>query len=70
LLGDAVNLVFRLESLTRPLNQRVLVSAELLEGWSAGLSCCRSLGTHSVKGRDQMVEVYSLKGDPEKPDGL
>jgi class 3 adenylate cyclase len=68
LLGDAVNLAFRLEALTRTLNQPVLVSADLLAGWSAGLSCCRSLGAHSVKGRDQMVEVYCLERDPEKPD--
>lgn len=66
LLGDAVNLVFRLEALTRTLNQRVLVSADLLAGWSEGLSFCRSLGAHSVKGRDQMVEVYSLEHDPEE----
>ena len=67
LLGDAVNLAFRLESLTRVLNQRVLVSAELFAGWSAGLSCCRSLGAHPVKGREQMVEVYALEHDPEQP---
>jgi adenylate cyclase len=65
LLGDAVNLAFRLESLTRTLGQRVLVSSDLLAGWSAGLSCCRSLGAHPVKGRDQKVEVYCLDHDPE-----
>jgi adenylate cyclase len=67
LLGDAVNLAFRLESLTRVLDQRVLVSADLFAGWSAGLSCCRSLGEHAVKGRDRKVEVYALEHDPEKP---
>jgi adenylate cyclase len=67
LLGDAVNLAFRLEALTRTLNQRVLVSADLLDGWSEGLSICSNLGAHSVKGRDQMVEVYSLDRDPEEP---
>lgn len=65
LLGDAVNLAFRLESLTRTLNQRVLVSADLFAGWSAGLSCCRDLGAHPVKGRSQKVEVYALERDPE-----
>jgi adenylate cyclase len=67
LLGDAVNLAFRLESLTRVLNQRVLVSADLLAGWSAGLACCRSLGAHAVKGREQKVEVYALVDDPDQP---
>lgn len=67
LLGDAVNLAFRLESLTRLLDQRVLVSADVFVDWSAGLCCCRNLGTHSVKGRDQEVEVYALENDPEQP---
>jgi adenylate cyclase len=64
LLGDAVNLTFRLESLTRSLGQHVLVSADLLAGWDAGLAACRSLGSHPVKGRDQLVEVYALERDP------
>jgi len=67
LLGDAVNLAFRLEALTRTLDQRVLVSADLFAGWSAGISCCRSFGTHAVKGRDQLLEVYSLEQAPGKP---
>jgi adenylate cyclase len=64
LLGDAVNLAFRLESLTRTLDQHVLVSADLLAGWDAGLAACRSLGSHPVKGRDQLVEVYALEREP------
>ena len=63
LLGDAVNLAFRLESLTRTLDQHVLVSADLLAGWDAGRAFCRNLGSHPVKGRDQPVEVYALGGD-------
>jgi adenylate cyclase len=65
LLGDAVNLAFRLEALTRPLNERVLVSSDLFAGWDAGLACCRGLGSHPVKGRKQEVEVYALDRDPE-----
>ena len=64
LLGDAVNLAFSLEALTRTLNQHVLLSADVLVDWSEGLSCCRSLGSHPVKGRDQAVEVYALDRDP------
>lgn len=64
LLGDTVNLAFRLEGLTRTLAQHVLVSADLLSGWDEGLSCCRSLGLHPVKGRDQWVEVYALEREP------
>lgn len=69
LLGDTVNLAFRLEALTRNLDQSVLLSADLLSGWDAGLSCCRSLGSHPVKGRDQLVEVYALERDPAVLDG-
>lgn len=64
LLGDAVNLAFRLESLTRTLDHHVLVSADLLSGWDAGRAFCRCLGSHPVKGRDQPVEVHALVGDP------
>lgn len=63
LLGDAVNLVFRLETLTRELEERVLVSGELLENWDSGRELCRSLGSHEVKGRTQPVEVFALKDD-------
>lgn len=64
LLGDAVNLAFRMESLTRTLNQHVLVSADLLAGWDEGRAFCQSLGSHSVKGRDHPVEVHALAQDP------
>lgn len=64
LLGDAVNLAFCLEALTRTLNEHVLLSADVLAGWNEGLSCCRSLGSHPVKGREQAVEVYALDRDP------
>lgn len=60
LLGDAVNLVFRLESLTRELGERVLVSGELLDSWGQGQKLCRGLGSHEVKGRKQPVEVFAL----------
>lgn len=69
LLGDAVNLVFRLETLTRDLDRHVLVSSDLLAGWDAGRACCRSLGMHQVKGRKQPVEVHALEQDPADMDG-
>ena len=67
LLGDPVNLAFRLESLTRTLNRPILVSADLLAGWADGSSYCTSLGSHPVKGRDQLVEVHALERDPAAP---
>ncbi len=65
LLGDAVNLTFRLESLTRELKKAVLVSGEFLDSWGAGRALCEPCGSHQVKGRHEPVEVFSLEGDPE-----
>ena len=62
--GDAANLVFRLESLTRQLGERVLVSADLLDGWEEGRNLCRSRGSHNVKVRTQEVEVFALQRSP------
>ena len=65
LLGDAVNVAFRMEALTRELGERVLVSAEVLEGWADGQKWCRHLGKHRLKGRSQKVELYVLDRCPE-----
>jgi len=64
LLGDAVNLTFRLEALTRELEQQVILSSDLLADWSEGRELCRYLGPHHVKGRDQAIEVYALEKTP------
>ena len=64
LIGDAVNLTFRLEALTREVDHNVLLSAELLADWQEGRDCCRRLGPRQVKGRDQTVEVYALERAP------
>ena len=64
LLGDAVNVVFRLESLTRELGEKVLVSADLFAGWEEGRQHCRRLGSYGVKGRAQEVEVWALNELP------
>ncbi len=65
LLGDAVNITFRLESLTRNINKPVLVSGEFLTGWDSGQALCDSCGSHQVKGRAEPVEVFSLERAPE-----
>lgn len=61
LLGDAVNLTFRLEAMTRTLGERAVVSGDFLQGWSDGPGLCRSLGHHQVKGRAQPVEIFALQ---------
>ena len=60
LLGDAVNVVFRMEALTRNLGERILVSADVLNGCPEAEVHCRSVGTHQVKGRGKSIEVFAL----------
>ncbi len=64
LLGDAVNLAFRLEGLTREFEKPVLVSEEFLSSWEMGRALCEPCGSRHVKGRTEPVEVFSLERDP------
>ena len=59
-LGDAVNLAFRLESLTRELDSSVLASAAFLDGWEEGKSHFAARGFQRIKGHPAPVEVFSL----------
>lgn len=64
LLGDAVNLAFRLESLTREFDKLVLVSGEFLASWDAGRAFCEPCGSRQVKGRHGPVEVFAVMHVP------
>lgn len=59
-VGEAVNVAFRIESLTRKLQVPVLVSASFMEGWPDGLKHYKNVGIHPVKGQPDPVEVYAL----------
>ncbi len=59
-VGEAVNVTFRIESLTRKLQVPVLVSASFMEGWPEGASDFKNVGIHPVKGQPDPVEVYAL----------
>ena len=65
LVGDPVNLTFRLESLTRQLESPVIVSGEFVEDWPEVREHCESKGSHKVKGRGQGVEVFAVTSYPE-----
>jgi adenylate cyclase len=58
-LGDAVNVAFRIEALTRPLECGVLASASFLEdsGFEAHFV---TRGSHHIKGHPQPIAVSSL----------
>ena len=61
-VGEAVNVTFRIEGLTRKLDTPVLVSSEFIAGWEAGRSQFEAAGTYPVKGQPEPVEVWRLKG--------
>jgi adenylate cyclase len=65
LLGDSVNLAFRMEALTREMGKAILVSGEFLDSWDAGKDICEPCGAHQVKGRREPVEVFALEHSPE-----
>lgn len=60
-LGDAVNLAFRIEGLTRQANKGVLVSSAFLSGWAQGAHQFEPCGHHEVRGHPDKVEVFALK---------
>ena len=60
-LGDAVNIAFRIEALTRVVDQPILVSAAFLDGWEQGRPHFEFCGHHMVKGRSELIEVFALR---------
>jgi len=59
-VGEAVNVTFRIESLTRKLQVPVLAGAPFVEGWPGGIKEYKNVGVHPVKGQPDPVEVYAL----------
>jgi class 3 adenylate cyclase len=58
-IGDAVNVASRIESLTRQLNRFLVFSASVREGLSDRWRAVR-LGDFKAKGKEAIVEVYSI----------
>ena len=65
LVGDTVNLTFRLEGMTRILNEAVLASSILFENWPEGDKYKKDLGPHKVKGRSKPIDVCVITSFPE-----
>jgi adenylate cyclase len=59
-VGEAVNVTFRIEALTRKLSQPVLASAAFVQGSRTVESLYYSLGLHGLKGQPEPVEVFAL----------
>ena len=60
-LGDAVNIAFRIEALTRSIERPALVSAAFLDGWEEGRPYFESCGLHEIRGLSEPIEVFAPK---------
>jgi len=60
-LGDAVNLAFRIEALTRDLDRDILASSDFVAGWNPEGGSFVSCGACEVKGYTEPVEVYAVE---------
>lgn len=65
MLGDSVNITFRIQALTRSLGQDILVSSEFLRGWKEGKELCTHMGLHELKGRANPVDLYTASRTPD-----
>jgi len=64
LLGSAVNATFRMEALTRPLKQPLLLSAAFMQGFEPNGTSFVSHGTHALKGIPEPMEVFAPENRP------
>ena len=59
-IGDTVNVASRVESLNKTIGTSLLITAEAMELMGADAPTMAPRGAHSVKGRSEPVEVYTL----------
>lgn len=64
-LGDAVNMTFRIESLTRELGTSVLTSSTFLSGWDSGTTKFESFGLQALKGYTEQMELFGVAEEDE-----
>jgi adenylate cyclase len=63
-IGDPVNTASRLEGLSRNYERKIVVTAAFREALPPGLrEQCERLGTVTVKGKREELEIYGI-GDP------
>ncbi|MDX2226581.1 MAG: adenylate/guanylate cyclase domain-containing protein [Verrucomicrobiae bacterium] len=60
ILGDAVNLSFRLEALTRGLGKMFVLSEDFVAEWEGKPTDLMDCGEHPVKGREGLLRVFSI----------
>lgn len=64
LLGEAVNITFRLEGLTRQLETDCVVSDAFAKDWPEGEQYFESAGLHDIKGHSKQVAVHKIVNYP------
>jgi adenylate cyclase len=60
IIGDAVNTVFRLEGVSKELDQRVVMSGDFAAHMPELLKKLKDFGDRALKGKSQAVKVYGL----------
>ena len=60
-IGDAVNTASRIEGLTRKLKRKILISQEVFEQVKGNI-IYEDMGLHKVKGKENLVHIYSVEG--------
>ena len=61
IIGDTVNTVFRIESVMKPLNQKVAVSHDFLTNVATPPVTFHDLGEHQLKGKNQAVRLFGTQ---------
>ena len=65
--GDTVNTTARIESLCKPLGQRLLISADLLARLPPGLGLrLKDLGPQPLRGKEAEVHLYGVLGKRDR----
>lgn len=60
IIGDTVNTVFRIESVMKPLNQKLAASQDFLSHIADQTLAFADLGDHQLKGKNQPVRLFGL----------
>lgn len=58
-VGDAVNIAFRIEALTRFVNRPALASLAFVDGWEGAQDAFEPCGLHPIKGQEAPIEVFA-----------
>ncbi|MFY8217348.1 MAG: FHA domain-containing protein [Chthoniobacterales bacterium] len=60
IIGDAVNTVFRMEGIMKPMGQRLVWSHDFQQALGQQQSDAFDLGEHQLKGKNQLVRIFGI----------